>query len=230
MLPSKEFKTYPESTEDAILLTKQFISSQELSQPPLLILPVAMLPKLASPQTLQPLARNVLSQREVSEFLRTARIIEAHPWLLSSAANYLRELVSRNQQKDWLPPPDLKFVHCQQQTFVMKLPPPPDWQNFAPLPPRTIQVSVSGPALRGQAKPKAALAPKAKGKTGAKSQPAPKAKGKANAKPQPVPAPKAGAKKRAKPEGQELGCSKCRFAENGCARCRAIRDRERGRG
>ena len=186
-----------------------------------------MLSKLASPP-LQPLARNPLSNREVSEFLRTARTVEAHPWLLSSAANYLRELVSRNQRKDWLPPPSLQFVHCPQQALAVKLPPPPDWQSFAPLPPRLIQVSA--PARH----PETALVAKAKakGKATAKHH-APQSKGKAGAMSQPVVAtPKVllGPKKRVKPEGQELGCSKCRFSRTGCARCRAIRNRERGQG
>jgi hypothetical protein len=56
-------------------LVKHHISSTQLSQPPLLLFPVALLAKLDE-KLLKPMERNELSTKELNEFKKTARVIE----------------------------------------------------------------------------------------------------------------------------------------------------------
>ena len=92
---------------DAVLLTKEWACSMELSQQPLLLLPKAYLNKL--PMVMTVLPRNKLSGRQVTEFLKTAMVAEADPWLLQAAGDYLRGWVYANHDARHEDPELLRF-------------------------------------------------------------------------------------------------------------------------
>lgn len=234
----QEFSDLPVSPNDAVLLVKHFRSGAQLAQRPLLVFPEVFVQRLSFAD-LKPLPRNTLSAREISEFSKTARIVQQPPWNLSGAASYLKSIIENNQKGTWPSPPQVDFVSDRPKPFIESLPPPPDWMNFAPLPPRVVQVSQGRVGAmhgnpKGKAKAKAATT-KASSKANASAEPKAKGKAKANAKAtvkapakaaSPAPAGNGGARSgsgqppRAEGAGQ-LGCSKCRFAIRGCARCRA---------
>jgi len=88
------FEEVERTNMDAVLLTKEWACSMELSQQPILLLPKTYLNKL--PRVMTVLPRNKLSARQVSEFLKTAMVVEADPWLLQAAGDYLRGWVYAN--------------------------------------------------------------------------------------------------------------------------------------
>ena len=65
ILEHMDCQDYTQSPDDAVVLTKEWISSPSLSQPPLLILPKDRLSRL--PPSLKPVIRNKLSDKEISE-------------------------------------------------------------------------------------------------------------------------------------------------------------------
>jgi hypothetical protein len=71
----EDFENYPPHADDAILLVKQYISSCQLSQPPLLVFPVHLL-EILGKQPLEPIDRNKMTDRELKEYRKTARVIE----------------------------------------------------------------------------------------------------------------------------------------------------------
>lgn len=58
---------YTHHDNDAIMLVKQFVSSESLAQPPTTILPLAFQKRLTEP--LEQLPRNLLSEKAKKEFL-----------------------------------------------------------------------------------------------------------------------------------------------------------------
>lgn len=66
----QEFAGIQPCGNDAILLLKERMACQRLSQRPLLLLPAALLDAL--PDVLKPAGRNVLSKRELQEYRKTA--------------------------------------------------------------------------------------------------------------------------------------------------------------
>ena len=250
-LSARVFQDFPKHPNDAILLVKLRICSQELSQPPLVLIPFNLKDELLS-RELKPLSRNVMSDREKNEFLKSARTYEKQPWELHEAAKYLRNLCACNDQQRWPAPPTLDYVfrHVECEVAV-RVPPPPDWIDFAPLPPRVVAIS-KAPPPKAAAKAKAAV--KAAAKAAAKAHAAVKGKGKAKGKAHPAPAAPAAPAEAAAPaapaapaaargeqggaaavaapaqglkrnlaEDATYGCSKCRMSKKGCAKCRPAR-------
>ena len=177
----QEFSDLAASPNDAVLLVKHFRSGAQLAQRPLLVFPEVFVQRLNFAD-LKPLPRNTLSAREISEFSKTARIVQQPPWLLSGAASYLKSIVENNQKRTWPSPPQVEFVSDGPRPFIESLPPPPDWMNFAPLPPRVVQVNhAKAGAIHGNPKGKAKAKAPTKATCKANSSAEPKAKGKAKA-------------------------------------------------
>jgi len=152
----KEFKEYPEHSNDAILLVKQFMSSRELSQPPMLLFPYQFVKEVAA-RTLTPVPRKPFTSREKKEFLKTAEFYEQEPWGLKNAAKYLKDLVHNNAEGKFPDPPTLTYIfNTGDQFAAVKVPPPQEWLDFAD----TVQARVIavGPPVKQRAKAKAAAA------------------------------------------------------------------------
>lgn len=188
------------------------MATEHLAQPPVLVLPHALLSKLQGKP--KPAPHNQLKQTELHQFRRTAEVLKAHPWNMKRAATYLHDLCDNNEKQTWPSPPTLEWIFEGKVNNGVKLPPPPDWLNYAPLPPRTVQVTVVNPKApaKGKAQGKAQKT-KAEAKPAPKPAPKPKGKGKAKAKPEAQPANQA-----ANPDAPRAGCSKCRW--KGCSKCR----------
>lgn len=149
----------PGKDKDVILIMKQFMRSQCLSQPPVVILPCERaqhMRQLEAPTHLAP--RNSLSERQLKEYRKTASRVEAEPWSLRRAATYLRKLCQENQDGNWGGAiPSMSFVteehwdhvygtgQGEQKTQV----PAAQWADFAPGTPREVKVS----SVRRRARP-----------------------------------------------------------------------------
>ena len=72
--------------EDAVLLAKEWESSQRLAQHPVVLVPVSAAAAL-DPATLTPRNLNQLGKRDIKEYLRTAAAVEKDPWSLHRAAS-----------------------------------------------------------------------------------------------------------------------------------------------
>ena len=81
---------------DAVVLLKEFESSQALTQNPLVVVPWRKATKMlgSSPSVWQ---RDPIGQRSASEYLKTATLVEKEPWNHCRAAAWLRKWVSENQ-------------------------------------------------------------------------------------------------------------------------------------
>ncbi|CAK9020941.1 Uncharacterized protein SCF082_LOCUS41764 [Durusdinium trenchii] len=86
-----EIGDYAPNGKDCVMLVKELVSSDCLSQQPLVILPHDYLPRLCQPLAGMP--RTVLADRARKEFLKTAAAVEAEPWNLTRAAAALRDWV-----------------------------------------------------------------------------------------------------------------------------------------
>ena len=135
----EEFVSEPSSPDDCVFLAKHFVSSKELAQLPMLVLPVSRLSRLHMSR-LVPLARNSLSQDVVREYARTAERIALTPWKFTKASEYLMGWVRRNTSKQPDRPEHLNFVLDGRNLNALKQDEdvdllPPGWQQFAPRPP-----------------------------------------------------------------------------------------------
>ena len=138
----EEFMSEPSSADDCIFLAKHFVSSKELAQLPVLVLPTSRLSKLQGPP-LSPLPRNPLSEDAVREYEKTATRIALTPWSFTKASRYLMDWVRRNSAKEPDHPSTVEFLLHGRNVNALDQDPdllPPGWQNFAPRPPRTIEI------------------------------------------------------------------------------------------
>jgi hypothetical protein len=186
-----------------IMLTKQYMSSDRLCGPPLLLCLAERLEDfefLPSVPT-EVLARNDLPVRSCEEYLKTASLVEKPPWRLREAAAYLRSLVDNNQRKVMHRAPLLHFVGNGGRSLP-SVPAvyPGEWEAFAPRTPTQVVVRAAAPALPKRRRLRT--------KTPGDPSPAPVAA-------QDVP-PELDALR-------PLGCSKCRQSARGCAQCKKRR-------
>jgi hypothetical protein len=86
------FANDPVHNNDCVCLFKQFLSSTELTQRPIVTLPFDRLQKLMY-QNLCPLPRNVLTRKAITEFRKTAKVISNPPWGLTRGAEFLEKWV-----------------------------------------------------------------------------------------------------------------------------------------
>ena len=80
---------------DAVLMVKEFLHSEKMSQAPLLIQPVEASLRLSA-DALLAMPRNELGDRSIKEFLKTAEAVAKPPWHLLKAQSYLQDLCSKN--------------------------------------------------------------------------------------------------------------------------------------
>ena len=97
----------PPEAGDVILTCRQHLSSQELSQAPLLFAGAADFAKLlpGGPSELTP--RGSFSDRQKKEFQKTAEKISQPPWNMEQGCAYLLKLLQENADNsadDWQPP------------------------------------------------------------------------------------------------------------------------------
>jgi len=87
-----------ESDADVVLLLKEFMHSDVLSQQPLLLLPHSLGESLL-PANLKIMHRNWMKEKAVQQFLKTAKAVAQDPWKLFKAQAWLEEWVARNVSK-----------------------------------------------------------------------------------------------------------------------------------
>ncbi|CAE7279118.1 unnamed protein product [Symbiodinium sp. KB8] len=209
-------KDYQPTPDDAVLLTKEWISSPALSQPPLLILPKDRLNRL--PPALQPVMRHKL-------FTKTANFVLKEPWCLDIASKYLKEWMACNQQGTIVefPMPQWFFNNSTESQVNLSVPEPVGWEKYAPGPVRMVTAADTTNAA--PAKKKARKQPP---EVPAPQVPAVAVVGVIPREaevplPGDVPAEEAAAPSVPGqiriPDLSELGCPKCRGAPGGCAQC-----------
>ena len=93
---------------DIIMMTKAYIASVELSQPPCVFCPDKFLAALDLAD-LKPAELCPLSKKQATEISKSANYFEAEPRCLSRAAKYLRSLVECDGTPGDLPP--LAYLH-----------------------------------------------------------------------------------------------------------------------
>ena len=241
-----EFQSDVMSPSDVVLLLKQKVSSRELSQMPVLILPEVRLRRLPV-QNLQPALRNPLGANEITQFRKTADRLSRKPWNLKDAESYLNDWVQRNIENRAGTPGCVDFVLFGRRDAALATPgppPPQEWRNFAPGPPRVVEISGCGTRKRATAPGPAEAAPGAAAPQAEAEVPrrrrrqitsggvvVPPAAGAPMvvppaelvvvpppaAEPLVVAPPPAARPKEGPPP---LGCAKCRHSRNGCAKCR----------
>ena len=139
-----DFSSEQAHPNDCVLLLKQWMSSQELAQPPVLLLPHSRLANL-TPDTLVPLERNALASNALKEYRKTAKKIAEKPWNLKEGADYLQDWTSRNEDKIADQPAPCNFVrhgrHPSEATSSMTL--PSGWENYAPRAPRVVEIKTA---------------------------------------------------------------------------------------
>ena len=126
---------------DVVLCVKEFWSSAELAQPPFVILPAGFVDRLECDGPKFILPRNVLSDRQVQEFRKTAETVGAEPWRMHRAAGYLHAWLDRNLAQRWPVPPAHGWVMEEHDELrVLGLDFSMEWVRFAPQPPATVTV------------------------------------------------------------------------------------------
>ena len=143
-----------EDDSDVLLLAKQFMHSDRLSQQPSVVFPFNQILKLGRGAPTAPNQRNVLAQKAKDEYLKTSLLIEQHPWSMHKAAAHLRDLVAQSDQMASAPHDvlpgfgellQIEFVaNSVRATFHAMLPHEfEEWYRFAPLTPKAITVDVT---------------------------------------------------------------------------------------
>ena len=128
---------------DAVLLTKEWESSQRLSQQPLLLLPADVANKL-DPAQLELSVCHVIKAQECKEYEKTAQYISQSPWNLHRAAAWLREFISGESMKPSRKP-EFVFRGHSKPLVAPVAPTPPGWNQLAPhdaMAPRAIDIVV----------------------------------------------------------------------------------------
>ena len=137
---------------DCVMLVKQWVSTNELAQLPLLVLPAARLSAL-SPANLSPMTRNRLHDEHMKQYRRTAHLLGQEPWNYKKAQEYLTSWCDRNLAGSVDSPLSCDFVlrgrSLDSKTSDSDMSLPPGWKNFTPGMPRTIQVGTVQPEQPG---------------------------------------------------------------------------------
>ena len=208
------------SAADVFLMPKQFASCEVLSQAPVLILRAAdHISGFPGPDAVE--VPKPISSMDMQQFERTATKCLEATFSLPNAALWLRSLAK--------PPlvnlPNLSWWPAPAPNLMLD----PVWEasQFRPGMPREI---TAGPKAKATAKaaPKPQLRCKAAPKPNVACKAAPKPKLACKAAPRPKLAPKllpkarpSAAPKVAPRANATFGRSKCRWAVNGCGKCRA---------
>jgi len=174
---NEEWKDLAPDPRDAILVVKQYLHHTAFSQPPLLAMPQSVAASLRE-ETLKPHALNVLGDRLLKEYRKTAVTIAAQPWNLLKGQMYLEKLCDDNEKGIVLPPPKLNCLfHYKMPALNLH----PEVEAAEPSAPRKIFVAKPEPS-RKRKSPGEAKA-KAKGKAKAKAKVKARVKARADARP-----------------------------------------------
>ena len=127
------------------MVCKQFWASDQLAQPPLLWCPHGLYARLRQVPWARK-DRNVMSDRQVREYKKTAAAVVQKPWCLLRAGDHLEKRVADNQAGTYGAPPTIPLLTdkascepvCGEDMAV-------EWQDYAPAPPARIEV---GPAKK----------------------------------------------------------------------------------
>ena len=147
------FQDLPETERhpyDAVCLVKQFMSSTQLSQMPLLILPLQNLKKLQSPKPYTAIPTKTFNDKTLNEFRKTAAAIEKSPFDLVEGSNYLRSLCDRSEKGEHPAPMPLSLYELRLDDFqcheeLGKAGVTDGFQNFAPGTPKRMEVHNARP-------------------------------------------------------------------------------------
>lgn len=126
------------------------MSSTQLSQMPLLILPVQNLKKLQSPKPTTSILTKSFNDKTLNEFRKTAATIEKSPFDLVEGSNYLRSLCDRSEKGEHPAPMplsvyNLRFDDFQCHEELEKAGVVDGFQNFAPGIPKRMEVHSARP-------------------------------------------------------------------------------------
>ena len=179
------------SPDDVLMLVKEHMNKTYLAQKPLVLIQHCDLQSmpLTGPTSLLP--RNLLPEKMIKEYSKTATLVENPPWHLNRAATYLREWVSANMESVQKDAPSFSLgTKSETGSGESVLAEYDRLQEFAPDPPKQIKVEMGPPPLadaksKAKAKtPRPKTSPaqaKAKGSV-PKAKASPKVKAKAKAK------------------------------------------------
>ena len=111
-IDESDLKVAKKDDFDVVLTVKQWMSSVEPSQDPILVLPAetrARLDSAAGPRS--PMPPNAFSQQTLKEFRKTAEWVAQEPWGLLRAQQYLQEMCDLNEAGEALGvPPKLDLI------------------------------------------------------------------------------------------------------------------------
>ena len=154
--------------DDVVLLCKARMASLKMSQQALVILP-AQHASVLEQQVLEPAKRNSLSDRQLSEFRKTASAVGKAPWGLTRAEEYLRQWCANNEAETWPKPPamivditkklepkldtELNLTTVGEKPMVCGLPRDEVFRQFAPGSPRRVIVNADLPVRKRVRKP-----------------------------------------------------------------------------
>ena len=226
-MPTGEHPPHP---DDVVLLVKQWVHGNTLSQPPMVILPYQARTKLDGAKLKPMIKTNRLSPTELREFRKAAKGFAEEPWRMIRTKAYLEEWCKRNEEQDFIPPKPVLFVMSSYPARGERMVQLPDLiRDFATKPPRTVEVAVmpshvKATLVRARQAPMAKAKPVVKATAKPASKAKAKAAGKAKADTKRVPAVEDAPGETGE---HKLGCSKCRYASTGCGVCRTRQVRAR---
>ena len=96
-IDESDLKVAKKDDSDVVLTVKQWMSSVEPSQDPILVLPAETRARLDSAAGLSPMPPNAFSQQTLKEFRKTAELVAQEPWGLLRAQQYLQEMCDLNE-------------------------------------------------------------------------------------------------------------------------------------
>lgn len=126
------------------------MSSTQLSQMPLLILPVQNLKKLQSPKPTAAIPTKSFNEKTLNEFRKTAATVEKSPFDLVEGSNYLRSLCDRSEKGEHPPPMPLSLYELRLDDFqcheeLERAGAVDGFHNFAPGTPKRMEVHAARP-------------------------------------------------------------------------------------
>ena len=145
------FKDTDRHPQDVVMVCKQFWASDQLAQPPLLWCPHSLYAGLKQVPWARK-DRNVMSERHMKEYKKTAAAVVQKPWCLLRAGAYLEKWVADNQAGTYGAPPTIPLLTSMVGSEpVWGEDMAVEWQEYAPVPPAKIQVGPPKKRIRIEA-------------------------------------------------------------------------------
>ena len=126
----------PPAGDDVILVTKHLLSSQSFAQDPVVFCPGSRFRALSAGGPGVISGRVLFSDRQQTEFLKTADAIKQSPWNMARGHDWLTTMVAANRQKGFSPtwvPPVISWVVSGGQQHVVPAAPLPSVPRALPL-------------------------------------------------------------------------------------------------